>query len=1250
MEHTRLNPFYYFLILCLIPIALLSYNAVQAQDAPTDGDNNRQAIAESGIYSYRTLRQAGATAASASSTEYANALDIPLNYVQSLGVSGNSAASAVFPNLGVIDPRQGDSFVVMSSGIAGASQTEPGTDFDSIGTSGDRVTLTLVLSMPAGTNKVSFDYKFLTSEYPDYVGSIFNDTFVATVYDDQGLREVARSSVNTSAFLPASYANSDGTGFDLFTPYPSGVDSSFPGGQPDAGLTDFEIVNFPVYGETVTLTFSVEDRGDGILDSAVILDNLSVMAIETIDITTFGDIDYENNVSTLALHDMPVRGAAADGVTRILLRTVLPSAGSAQFCVQGDTYANGKLFGLDMALGQNCVTVDSHEIGGSHYGFAIYQAPESFNNGGYENAAERTVQLDVSFNNTTTSRSFVLVRPPVVLIHGLCSSGAAWDAFPVRTDNRFVVEVADYQKPRADDAFSQNVGVPGDEISDAFDRMRFGEVKYAVVQAELVGHSMGGILSRLHVAQPDYLASNNYYMGDVNRIITLNTPHDGAPGADLIVAAVNLPFVGGAAETAIEYFMKCDVDSVDGGAVDDLQEDSPALEAIPLTTAPGHAIYGTGGSDIAGTVAVTNEVLSLLPGWGKMYIIISFFIEVEEALFHYDEHDAIVTATSQRGGLSGSAVSHQSWLQSVHTNNTSSSNYANNVISLLNFDPTGPQFGYFPSPSTYSQQLFNGLAANTVSQSGASMAGAGVTLSTANVNVHSGDSITVQATLDVGIDIDSVLFVSEGNAIIDDTTPFEATITIPSAFIGDYPVIAYGKNSITGEFYTSNELILHVTPNAQLLSISFLETELFMTTIGETEQLTVLGHYSDGITRDLTDLGVVVFQSSVPAVASVSSTGLVTANSLGATAIIAQYQGLEYSITARVVTENLRPIADAGDDFSVEINEVVTLDASASFDPDNGPEALSYEWLQLDGPAVSLSNPTSVSPSFTVTEYGVYVFSVVVRDGLADSHPSSVTININRIPVWLDIKPNSVYCAATHSHEIIPFTIYSTNAFDALTIDHNTVTLAGGSEAHTNQKTGEVRRHEEDVNYDGLMDLVFHVRLGDTTICAEDLGEIEVSLVGYTFGSYEVYGTDMVRIKGKSENVVPSSCSATFPGTSVYTPNVLVTTVFNVPSSYLTNGILDLNGDSLEDTLSDALKYGSNQLIAVALKMSVNSLLYSEHPNIDYPLDWYQVVADFNAATTYNNRAKLTKLIKTLEDYEATYVPVYVKSVCKYGN
>lgn len=101
-----------------------------------------------------------------------------------------------------------------------------------------------------------------------------------------------------------------------------------------------------------------------------------------------------------------------------------------------------------------------------------------------------------------------------------------------------------------------------------------------------------------------------------------------------------------------------------------------------------------------------------------------------------------------------------------------------------------------------------------------------------------------------------------------------------------------------------------------------------------------------------------------------------------------------------LTTENSRPAANAGRDQTAHVTDVVTLDGSASSDPDGDP--LSYRWSLATVPAGSgaaLLNPTRVNPDFTVDLPGTYVAQLAVSDGKLESLPDTVTVTTeNSLP------------------------------------------------------------------------------------------------------------------------------------------------------------------------------------------------------------------------------------------------------------
>jgi hypothetical protein len=101
----------------------------------------------------------------------------------------------------------------------------------------------------------------------------------------------------------------------------------------------------------------------------------------------------------------------------------------------------------------------------------------------------------------------------------------------------------------------------------------------------------------------------------------------------------------------------------------------------------------------------------------------------------------------------------------------------------------------------------------------------------------------------------------------------------------------------------------------------------------------------------------------------------------------------EVVITERIGTEP--PMADAGPDQTVDEEDMVVLDGSASSDPDDGIK--SYHWDQVSGVAVVFSDPSSQKPTFEapkVSEDSSLTFKLTVEDesGRTSSDETNVTV------------------------------------------------------------------------------------------------------------------------------------------------------------------------------------------------------------------------------------------------------------------
>lgn len=95
---------------------------------------------------------------------------------------------------------------------------------------------------------------------------------------------------------------------------------------------------------------------------------------------------------------------------------------------------------------------------------------------------------------------------------------------------------------------------------------------------------------------------------------------------------------------------------------------------------------------------------------------------------------------------------------------------------------------------------------------------------------------------------------------------------------------------------------------------------------------------------------------------------------------------------------NHGPVADAGTDQIVDEGATVTLNATASTDPD-AEDTLTYAWTQVAGPSVQLSDSAAAEPEFVapdITEPTVLRFEFNVSDGDATT-TDTVEITVNPV-------------------------------------------------------------------------------------------------------------------------------------------------------------------------------------------------------------------------------------------------------------
>jgi PKD repeat protein len=100
---------------------------------------------------------------------------------------------------------------------------------------------------------------------------------------------------------------------------------------------------------------------------------------------------------------------------------------------------------------------------------------------------------------------------------------------------------------------------------------------------------------------------------------------------------------------------------------------------------------------------------------------------------------------------------------------------------------------------------------------------------------------------------------------------------------------------------------------------------------------------------------------------------------------------------------NQPPIANAGPDQTIRLGQILQLDGSGSFDPENDP--LLYQWALVSAPAgpAAFLQANGARLTFQAQTAGTYIVQLLVNDGTVNSAPDQVTITVsntaNVIPV-----------------------------------------------------------------------------------------------------------------------------------------------------------------------------------------------------------------------------------------------------------
>lgn len=141
----------------------------------------------------------------------------------------------------------------------------------------DVSTLRIDLDIPEGVNcLVDFDFRFYSDEYPDYVGSDFNDAFVAEL--DKSTWTVG---ADNEIVAPRNFAFDQlGNPITINAAGPWTINTENAEGTTYGGATSKLRATTPVTPGQHSLFLSIFDLGDSIFDSAVFVDGVTFGSVE----------------------------------------------------------------------------------------------------------------------------------------------------------------------------------------------------------------------------------------------------------------------------------------------------------------------------------------------------------------------------------------------------------------------------------------------------------------------------------------------------------------------------------------------------------------------------------------------------------------------------------------------------------------------------------------------------------------------------------------------------------------------------------------------------------------------------------------------------------------------------------------------------------------------------------------------------------------------------------------------------------
>ncbi len=555
-------------------------------------------------------------------------------------------------------------------------------------------------------------------------------------------------------------------------------------------------------------------------------------------------------------------GTVTDGISRLVL--IAGSGNSLKFEIEGKSssdVSDGSLSALGSSdTSSSSVSVSSYTTtAGEAVAIAIYTPPESYGNIPGNGRQITLVMTDLQNPGAGSNKFMILLkRPPVVLVHGLWSNPMLWVSGGFKDTlafHGFHVFLADYSTASSatfDPTANSKPGITSVRLSILDALSDYHTQSIACAQADVVGHSMGGLMTRGLVQQPDYRQLTNYQRGWVRRFVTIGTPHLGSPLAKIIWDNRNLgvSLYSGESTTLGNLLASAGM-PVDQGAIEGFIPGSTALSHLQQTLVRSHAIVATWAPGASASATTLQTILQIVTKDLSLDL---------NSVFGESDYDLIVGGTSEYGGLQKAAQFTSFFSSTTHAEfppitavageQTESSNplIMQKVVSLLSSSAPDDFTDGFPQPlqKPIASPLIS--AGSYIGEVQKNLTGGLHITAPASGTVydhHDSTTITISAEPTGGTSLLRTVILIEGigGKVLPVASPYSTSFTLPrSAPIGNVRVVALALDSMNSLLADTSSIFIKAPTT--LYGITVQPTQLALTSDNRSQQLLVLGAFN----------------------------------------------------------------------------------------------------------------------------------------------------------------------------------------------------------------------------------------------------------------------------------------------------------------------------------------------------------------------------------------------------------------------